>query len=183
MLYKISLESTLDVRLQFILPYILQLFKDENSRVKAKAVEVAVHMFKDIMDKANLTTLSATDYKVFDNYIMPEFRALNNDQHKDSYVHHVFVSCLPLLAQIGHRFLELSIGSRFARHYRHKGQHPQSAEEEKTGNDYRQSVEKIDALEDEEEDATSERLFQQSEYLVANNPAARSTIVIREGND
>jgi len=79
MLYKISLESSLDVRLQFILPYILQLFKDENSRVKAKAVEVAVHMFKDIMDKANLTTLSATDYKVFDNYIMPEFKALNND--------------------------------------------------------------------------------------------------------
>jgi hypothetical protein len=79
MLYKISLESSLDVRLQFILPYILQLFKDENSRVKAKAVEVAVHMFKDIMDKANLNTLSATDYKVFDNYIMPEFKALNND--------------------------------------------------------------------------------------------------------
>jgi hypothetical protein len=120
MLYKISLESSLDVRLQFILPYILQFFKDENNRVRAKAVEVAVHMFHDILDKANLPTLSATDYKVFDNYIMPEFKNLNSDPNKDSYVHHVFVTCLPLLAQIGHRFLELSIGSRFARHYRHK---------------------------------------------------------------
>ncbi len=122
MLYKIALQSSLDVRLQFILPYILQYFKDENSRVRAKAVEVAVHMFKDIMDEANLPNLSATDYRVFDNYIMPEFKNLINDPNKDSYVHHVFVSCLPLLAQIGHRFLELSIGSRFARHYRHKAQ-------------------------------------------------------------
>ncbi len=79
MLYKIALESNLDVRLQFILPYMLQFFKDENSRVRAKAVEVAVHMFKDIMDKSNLPTLSATDYKVFDNYIMPEFKSLNSD--------------------------------------------------------------------------------------------------------
>jgi hypothetical protein len=97
-LYKIALECSLDVRLQFILPYVLQYFKDENSRVKAKAVEVAVHMFKDIMDKANLPILTATDYKVFDNYIMPEFKNLNNDPNLDSYVHHVFVSCLPLLA-------------------------------------------------------------------------------------
>lgn len=77
-------------------------------------------MFKDIMDKAYLTTLSATDYKVFDNYILPNFLRLKNDNAKDTYVQHVFVSCLPLLAQIGHRFLELSIGSRFQRHYRHK---------------------------------------------------------------
>ncbi len=65
------------------------------------------------MEKAELPNLSATDYKVFDNYIMPEFRNLLSDPNKNSYVYHVFVSCLPLLAQIGHRFLELSIGSRF----------------------------------------------------------------------
>ncbi len=35
---------------------------------------------------------------------------------------------------------------------------------------------------DEEEDATSERLFTQSEYLVANAVVPRSTIVIRENN-
>ena len=98
----------------------LQSFEDENSKVKAKAVHVAVQMFKDIMDKAHLTSLNATDYKVFDNYILPAFLRLKNESAKDSYVHHVFVSCLPLLAQIGHRFLEMSIGSRFQRHYRHR---------------------------------------------------------------
>lgn len=89
------------------------MFEDENSRVRAKAIQVAVNMFKDIMDKAYLTTLTATDYKVFDNYILPAFLKLKNDSSKDAYVQHVFVSCLPLLASIGHRFLELSIGSRF----------------------------------------------------------------------
>ena len=129
------------------------------------------------MDKANLPILTATDYKVFDNYIMPEFKNLNNDPNLDSYVHHVFVSCLPLLAQIGHRFLELSIGSRFAKHYRHKGQ---NIEEEKQGFD-RSSQQHDEAfIVDEEDDATSERLFTQSEYLVANAPAPRSTIVIKD---
>jgi hypothetical protein len=93
-----AIESSIDMRLQFILPYVLQLFNDSNSRVKAKAVEVAVHMFRDIMDKAYLTTLTATDYKVFDNYILPAFIRLKNESARDSYVQHVFVSCLPILA-------------------------------------------------------------------------------------
>jgi hypothetical protein len=79
-------------------------------------------MFADILNKATLTTLSATDYKIFENYILPAFLRLKNDSAKDIHVQHVFVSCLPLLAQIGHRFLELSIGSRFQRHYKHKGE-------------------------------------------------------------
>jgi hypothetical protein len=98
MLYKIAVESSIDMRLQFILPYVLQHFNDSNSRVKAKAVEVAVHMFRDIMEKAYLTTLTATDYKVFDNYILPAFIRLKNESAKDDYVQHTFVSCLPLLA-------------------------------------------------------------------------------------
>ncbi len=88
----------MDTRLQFILPYVLQLFEDENSKVKAKAIQVAVGMFKDIMDQAYLSTLSATDYKVFDNYILPAFLRLKNESSKDPYVQHVFVTCLPLLA-------------------------------------------------------------------------------------
>jgi hypothetical protein len=55
-------------------------------------------MFKDIMDKAYLTTLTATDYKVFDNYILPAFLRLKNESAKDTYIQHIFVSCLPLLA-------------------------------------------------------------------------------------
>lgn len=90
------------MKLQFILPYVLQLFEDDNSKVKANAIEVAVNMFRDIMDKAYLTTLTATDYKVFDNYIMPAFLRMKQEYSKDSYVQHVFVSCLPTLAKIGH---------------------------------------------------------------------------------
>lgn len=52
MLYKIAIESTIDIRLQFILPYVLQMFEDENSKVKAKAIEVAVLMFNDVLDEA-----------------------------------------------------------------------------------------------------------------------------------
>jgi len=85
-LFKMAMESSVDVRLQFILPYVLQLFQDDNSRVKAKAIEVAIHMFKDIMDKAYITTLSATDFKVFDNYILPAFLRLKNESARDSYV-------------------------------------------------------------------------------------------------
>ena len=74
------------------------MFDDENSKVKAKAIEVAVMMFADVLDKAQLTTLTATDYKVFDNYILPAFLKLKNESKKDQYVQHVFVRYLPLLA-------------------------------------------------------------------------------------
>lgn len=68
--------STVDIRLQFILPYVLTMFDDENSKVKAKAIQVTVLMFKDVLDQGYLTTLNATDYKVFDNYILPAFLKL-----------------------------------------------------------------------------------------------------------
>ena len=47
-----AIESSVDIRLQFILPYVLQMFEDESSKVKAKAIEVAVMMFADVLDKA-----------------------------------------------------------------------------------------------------------------------------------
>lgn len=98
MLYKMAMESSIDVRLQFILPYVQQMFEDDQSKVRAKAIYVAVHMFKDILDKAYLTTLNATDYKIFENYILPAFLRMKNDSARDTYVQHVFVQCLPLLA-------------------------------------------------------------------------------------
>ena len=52
------------------------MFEDKQSKVVAKAIEVAVLMFKDIVDKDLAYTLSTTDYKVFDNYIMPKFQKL-----------------------------------------------------------------------------------------------------------
>lgn len=74
------------------------MFDDENSKVKAKAIEVAVLMFEDVLDQAYLTTLIATDYKVFDNYILPAFLKLKSESSKDQYVQHVFVRYLPMLA-------------------------------------------------------------------------------------
>ena len=74
------------------------MFEDQNSKVKGKAVEVAVLMFEDVIDKAYLTTLSATDYKVFDNYILPAFVKLKNESTRDQYVQHIFVRYLPMLA-------------------------------------------------------------------------------------
>lgn len=71
------------MRLQFILPYVLTLFDDESSKVKAKAIEVTVLMFHDVLDESYLTTLNATDYKVFDNYILPAFLKMKNESIKD----------------------------------------------------------------------------------------------------
>lgn len=98
MLYKIGINSSIEMRLQFILPYILTMFEDENSKVKAKAIEVAVMIFADVLDQGYVTTLTATDYKVFDNYILPAFLKLKNESTKDQFVQHVFVRYLPMLA-------------------------------------------------------------------------------------
>jgi hypothetical protein len=167
MLLKIGQASSMEVRLQFVLPYVLQMFDDESSKVKAKAVHVAVEMFKDIMDQAHLTVLSATDYKVFDNYILPAFVRLKNECAKDSYVHHVFVSCLPLLAQIGHRFLEMSVGSRFQRNFKHKAPIP--------------VMEDSTQHEEEDDDNLSQHLFSQSEFLLTNpHHMSRQTIVTQD---
>lgn len=86
MLFKMAQESSIDIRLQYILPYIQELFEDTCSKVRAKALYVAVHIFADIIDKAYLTTLNATDYKIFENYILPAFLRLKNDTAKDIHM-------------------------------------------------------------------------------------------------
>jgi hypothetical protein len=48
------------------------MFEDKQSKVKAKAIEVAVMLFEDIIDNQDSEHhLGSTDYKVFDNYIWP----------------------------------------------------------------------------------------------------------------
>ena len=49
------------------------MLEDECSKVKAKAIEVCVLMFEDILKETNVKPLSPTDYRVFDNYILPMF--------------------------------------------------------------------------------------------------------------
>lgn len=114
MLLVIAKVSSLETRLQFILPYVFKMFEDKQSKVLAKAIEVAVLMFKDIVDSDLAYTLSTTDYKVFDHYIMPQFTKLQKSHKDDQLVQVTWTRYLPLLAKIGHRFTELSVRSRLA---------------------------------------------------------------------
>ena len=71
MLLVIGRASSLDIRLQYVLPYVFKMFDDKQSKVRAKAIEAAVMMFENIIESQEAYHLSSTDYKVFDNYIMP----------------------------------------------------------------------------------------------------------------
>lgn len=50
MLFKIAINSSIEMRLQFILPYVIAMMEDENSKVKGKAIEVTVMMFAEVLD-------------------------------------------------------------------------------------------------------------------------------------
>jgi hypothetical protein len=52
------------------------MFEDKQSKVRAKAVEAAVMLFENIIESQETFHLTSTDYKVFDNYIMPQFTKL-----------------------------------------------------------------------------------------------------------
>lgn len=47
--------------------------------MRAAAIETCVLMFKDIVGESYVTCLSASDYKVFDNYILPSFLKVKNE--------------------------------------------------------------------------------------------------------
>eukprot|EP00347_Sterkiella_histriomuscorum_P000291 403376447 len=198
MLYKMARESSIDIRLQYILPYVLQMFDDENSKVKAKGIEVAVLMFEDVLDQPYLTTLSATDYKVFDNYILPAFLRLRSESSKDQYVQHVFVRYLPMLAQIGHRFLELSIGSKFQKRQMSKNTNRMSSTDRSSDSvdfssqsnqiieETKESTKMSGNIHFEDSDEDHERIFQQTDNLLASTVAHhhhtqhRGTVVIKD---
>jgi len=128
MLLQIAKASSLEVRLQYVLPYVLKMFDDKQPKVQAKAIEVAVKMFEGLIDSEEQHSLSSTDYKVFDNYIMPQFTKLQKN-HKDiQMVQVTYTRYLPLLAKIGHRFTELSVASRLSsKSHSSEGQEQQSA--------------------------------------------------------
>ena len=62
------------------------MFDDKQSKVQAKAIEVAVLMFENIIDSDQSYILTSTDFKVFDNYIMPQFNKLQKSQKDDQLV-------------------------------------------------------------------------------------------------
>lgn len=90
------------------------MFDDKQPKVQAKAIEVAVKMFESLIDSDEHCTLSTTDYKVFDNYIMPQFQKLQKNYKDILMVQMTYTRYLPLLAKIGHRFTELSVASRLS---------------------------------------------------------------------
>lgn len=63
------------------------MLEDENSKVKAKAIEVATLMFVDILDKSTASLVAdSTIFKVFESYILPAFRKLKIESKMDYYV-------------------------------------------------------------------------------------------------
>ena len=66
--------SSLELRLQRILPYVLAAFDDKQPKVQAKAIEVAVMIFANLIDSEDMHSLASIDYRVFDSYIMDAFK-------------------------------------------------------------------------------------------------------------
>jgi len=103
------------------------MFDDRQSKVQAKALEVAVMLFENMIESEQVFHLSATDYKVFYNYIMPQFTKLQKNHKEDQLVQVTYTRYLPILAKVGHKFTEIALASKLAKkHHVHK-----SNEEEK----------------------------------------------------
>ena len=71
-------------------------------------------MFENMIDSDIPYTLSSTDYRVFDNYIMPKFNNVQRIYKDVQMVQITYTRYLPTLAKIGSRFTELSVISRLA---------------------------------------------------------------------
>lgn len=71
-------------------------------------------MFENIIDSDIPYTLNSTDYRVFDNYIMPHFIKVQKIFKDVQMVQITYTRYLPILAKIGRRFTELSVISRLA---------------------------------------------------------------------
>jgi hypothetical protein len=50
MLLIIGKASSFEIRLQYILPYVIHLFEDKQPKVVAKAIEVSVLLFEDLLE-------------------------------------------------------------------------------------------------------------------------------------
>ena len=61
MLMIIGKVSSLDVRLQYVLPYILKFYQDKQSKVVSKAIETSIKLFEDILTDEQDCILSNTD--------------------------------------------------------------------------------------------------------------------------
>lgn len=101
MLLVIGAASSLQIRLQYVLPYIFKMFDDRQSKVQAKAIEAAVLLFENLIDSKDELYLGGADFKVFDNYILPHFNKVQKTYKNDQLVQVTYTKYLPLLAKIG----------------------------------------------------------------------------------
>lgn len=122
MLLVIGAASSLQIRLQYVLPYIFKMFDDRQSKVQAKAIEAAVLLFENLIDSQEELYLGGADFKVFDNYILPHFNKVQKTYKNDQLVQVTYTKYLPLLAKIGQRLTEISVTSRLAKRQQQSGQ-------------------------------------------------------------
>lgn len=94
---KISLLMPFEFRLNQALPWVMQAFNRggasdniqgsdnhmHKTRVRVRAFEIVLEMFKDILDSIEEITVSPADYIVFSAYILKEFLELKNSDKDD----------------------------------------------------------------------------------------------------
>ena len=85
------------------------------TRVRVRAFEIVLELFKDLLDTEEEITVDPANYIVFSAYILKEFLELKNSCKNDINIQLVFAKNLALIAQIGHRFLEISVASSLKR--------------------------------------------------------------------
>ncbi|CAK4717138.1 hypothetical protein LEN26_006490 [Aphanomyces euteiches] len=89
-----------EVRLQRLLPYVMEVLDDANAAVRAAAIRCMTSLVSLV------TLLPLSDAAVFPQYILPALQLFPVDPEESVRI--AFAECLPLLAETSRRFLEIS---------------------------------------------------------------------------
>jgi len=113
MLQKISVFLPFEMRIGMVLPYIARVYDTEHvgqasSRVKAKAFQVLLSLFDDLIDRTDLIIIEPFDFKVFQNYILPIVKKLMAQGRGDPLIRHTLAQNLAQLAKVGTRLIEVA---------------------------------------------------------------------------
>ncbi|RHY31205.1 hypothetical protein DYB32_003677 [Aphanomyces invadans] len=89
-----------EVRLQRLIPYVMEILDDTNAAVRAAAIRCITSLVSLV------TLLPLSDAAVFPQYILPALQNFPVDPEESVRI--AFAECLPLLAETSRRFLEIS---------------------------------------------------------------------------
>ncbi|RHZ10140.1 hypothetical protein DYB31_001080, partial [Aphanomyces astaci] len=89
-----------EVRLQRLIPYVMEVLDDANAAVRAAAIRCITSLVSVV------TVLPLSDAAVFPQYILPALQNFPVDIEESVRI--AFAECLPLLAETSRRFLEIS---------------------------------------------------------------------------